>query len=109
MDDKSEYEDIVGKILEKKPKKVTISVDMTDVKKGCQKAQVCGRASILSPSGWFSLQNNSDNSDSDKGDTEDEVRLAHPIFSCLFMMYQSNGPQLSDMEMALAKIHTQIV
>jgi hypothetical protein len=42
VDDKSEYEDMVGKILEKKPKKVTISVDMADVKKGCQKAQVRG-------------------------------------------------------------------
>ena len=40
---------MVGKILEKKPKKVTISVDMTDVKKGCQKAQVRGHASYSHP------------------------------------------------------------
>ena len=40
VDDNSKYEDIVGKIFEKKPKKVTISVKMTDVKKGCRKAQV---------------------------------------------------------------------
>ena len=39
IDDNSEYEDIVGKIFEK-PKKVTIRVEMTDVKKGCWKAQV---------------------------------------------------------------------
>jgi hypothetical protein len=40
VDDQSEYEDMVKKILEKKPKKVTILVEMVDVKKGCQKAQV---------------------------------------------------------------------
>ena len=40
VDDKSEYEDMVGKILKKKPKKVTVSIDITDVKKGCRKAQV---------------------------------------------------------------------
>jgi hypothetical protein len=40
VDDKSKYEDMVRKILEKKPKKVSISFEMTDVKKGCQKAQV---------------------------------------------------------------------
>jgi hypothetical protein len=50
VDNKSEYKDMVGKVLEKKPKKVTISVDMTDVKKGCRKAQVQWDASILPPS-----------------------------------------------------------
>lgn len=40
VDNKSEYKDIVQKILEKKLKKVSISLEMTDVKKGCQKAQV---------------------------------------------------------------------
>lgn len=40
VDDKIEYKDMVTKICEKKPKKVTILVEMTDVKKGCKKAQV---------------------------------------------------------------------
>ena len=37
---------MVWKIFEKKPKKVTISVNMTDIKKGCQKAQVHNDASF---------------------------------------------------------------
>ena len=66
---------MVRKILEKKPKKVTISVNMTDVKKGCQKAQVRMMLLLLFPADQFISQNDSDNSDSEKGQTEDEVRL----------------------------------
>jgi hypothetical protein len=40
---------MVRKIFEKKPKKVTISVDMTDIKKGCQKARVHNDASFSLP------------------------------------------------------------
>lgn len=42
VDNQGEYEDMVGKIFEtrKKPKKVTILVEMVDVKKSCQKVQV---------------------------------------------------------------------
>jgi hypothetical protein len=40
VDNQSEYEDMVGKIFEKKPKKVIILVMMVDIKKSCQKVQV---------------------------------------------------------------------
>jgi hypothetical protein len=40
VDNQSEYEDMVGKIFEKKPKKVIILVEMVEVKKSCQKVQV---------------------------------------------------------------------
>ena len=65
---------MVWKILEK-PKKVTISVNMTDIKKGCQKAQVCMMLLLLFPADQFISQNDSDNNNSEKGQTEDEVRL----------------------------------
>ena len=74
IDDNGEYEDMVGKIFEKKPKKVTISVEMTGVKKGCRKAQVHTMPLLLFLTDEFISQNDSDNSDSDKGHAEDEVR-----------------------------------
>jgi hypothetical protein len=40
VDNQSEYEDMVGKIFEKKPKKVMILVEMVDIKKSYQKVQV---------------------------------------------------------------------
>jgi hypothetical protein len=40
VDNQSKYEDMVGKIFEKKPKKVIIPVKMVDIKKSCQKVQV---------------------------------------------------------------------
>jgi hypothetical protein len=40
VDNQSEYEDMVRKIFEKKPKKVIILVEMVDIKKSCQKVQV---------------------------------------------------------------------
>jgi hypothetical protein len=40
VDNQSEYKDMVGKIFEKKPKKVIILVEMVDIKKSCQKVQV---------------------------------------------------------------------
>ena len=61
---------------------------------------------------WLILwQNDSDNSDSEKGNTEDEVMV---IFFALASIYlqctiQFGGPQLSDMETTLARIQIKLV
>ena len=40
VDEENDYKDMVKKVLERKPKKLTINIEMADVKKSCQKAQV---------------------------------------------------------------------
>lgn len=87
VDDQDEYKDMVSKILKKKPKKVTIMVEMADVKKSCQKAQVICSTLIVNVIRLILWQNDSDNSGSEKGNTEDEVTA---IFSSIYILLTCN-------------------
>ena len=57
----------------------------------------------------ISKQVDSDESGSDKDNSEDEVIYFFPVTKSLFTSSQSAGTQLSSMETALAKIRNHIV